>query len=338
MDTTDAFLALSPEGFASFCNTSPPPPSTCSLSSGHDFAFAHILDTPTTPNLSLAFPQASQEYPPLMSPELMALFGATEIIPNARHPVPQFMVSQDVVAPHSSTALSFPPELLAQVATAQTVQPQYSIITNPHLDIKGEGQDTPCVSYMDFLSQPLPFQTTLNTISPRTTCAQPSSLTPPPYTLPQDAIKQESLATPQSSALQKLHQRLLQRLRKSQADGPAPVEQEQQMHGEGEMLEPAQLVVSENSKKADSSFTKVLELFSYYFNTQKTASPLACTAALYLFSLLFSLCLFVLHFFSVVTLLYVVVVVTPPIQSLPLVLFLFTIVLFLFFSFEYFVV
>lgn len=40
--------------------------------------------------------------------------------------------------------------------------------------------------------------------------------------------------------------------------------------------------MSESSRKADSSFNKVLELFSYYFNTQKTASPLACTAALYL--------------------------------------------------------
>lgn len=41
-------------------------------------------------------------------------------------------------------------------------------------------------------------------------------------------------------------------------------------------------MISEDSKKADNSFNKVLELFSYYFNTQKTASPLACTAALYL--------------------------------------------------------
>jgi len=51
---------------------------------------------------------------------------------------------------------------------------------------------------------------------------------------------------------------------------------------EGAAIEPTQVVISESSKQADSSFNKVLELFSYYFNTQKTASPLACTAALYL--------------------------------------------------------
>jgi hypothetical protein len=272
MDTTDAFLALSPDGFGSFISTSPPP-----SISAYDFAFAQLLESPNTPNLSLAFPQASHEYPPLMSPELMQLFGASDII--TRAPA-HFMISQDVIS-HPIT-LNFPPELLAQIPVQQ-----FAIIANPHLDIKGEPADAPWLSYMDqVLSHPLPFQSSLATISPRDTqCAQPAPVQSVSYS-PQE-IKQE-IPTPQSSALQKLHQRLLQRLRKSQQDGPATIGEQEQSVIEGELLEPTQVVVSESSKKADSSFNKVLELFSYYFNTQKTASPLACTAALYLhFSFLF---------------------------------------------------
>ena len=282
MDSTDAFLALSPEGFGSFITTSPPPPTI-----SHDFAFAQLLESPNTPNLSLAFPQANLEYPPLMmSPELMQLFGVEASDINARAPA-QFMgISQDALNPYP-ISLTFPHELLAQVATP-TVQ-QCSIIANPHLDIRGEVSEAPWLSYMqEVLSHPLPFQTSpLTTISPRDTCAQIATNPSPSY--PVQDTKQEA-ATPQSSALQKLHQRLLQRLRKSQQDGvAAPSGEPEPSVGQGDVIEPTQMVVSESSKKADSSFNKVLELFSYYFNTQKTASPLACTAALYLFFAFFSL-------------------------------------------------
>lgn len=291
MDNTDAFLALSPDSFGAFITTSPPPPAFAA----QDFAFAQVLETPNTPSLSLAFPQASQEYPPLMSPELLQLFGASEVMPPSVTRPPQFLVSQDV--PSNHTSLSFPPELLAQVAASPAIvnmqiqqQPQQMLqqsitsthcgMLNPHLDIKAEPTDgTPWLSYMhEVLSHPLPFQSSLATISPRDTCSMQSNPQNVPFQMP--VIKQE-LATPQSSALQKLHQRLLQRLRKSQQD--CPIQEEPEDALQGAIMEPAQMVISESSKKADSSFNKVLELFSYYFNTQKTASPLACTAALYLF-------------------------------------------------------
>lgn len=277
METTDAFLALSPN-FGSLFFTSPPPP----ISSTSDFAFAQLLESPNTPNLSLNlnFPQPSQEYPPLMSPELLQLFGQSELINTARPPIPQFMapLSQDFAHP---VALSFSPELLAQVANPAQ---QCPIITNPHLDIKCDPTEAPWISYpnllQEVLSHPLPFQQlSMLTATPRdTTCAQPQQLSAPSYT--QQEIKQEQ-PTPQSSALQKLHQRLLDRVRRSQhLDGSTPCA-DNVAKGEAE-IDPSQLVVSDASKKADNSFNKVLEMFSYYFNTQKTASPLACTAALYL--------------------------------------------------------
>lgn len=312
------FLALSPD-FASLLTSPPQHP----MPAMHDFAFAHILQEPNTPTLTLSFPQASQEYPPLagsIPPELMQLFGVAPQLPIA----PQQQLSQDVPLSHPTT-LSFPPELLAQV-------PAQTAIIPPQLDIKAEFpmpmQGGHWLSYMfePDVTNALPFQSSL--ISPQTIGQQqqfpivnisaisscPSVPYPTQQPITHEHIKQEiaptptqqlpPTATPQSSALQKLHQRLLQRLRKSQADGPSQsLEQDLQggLGGEGDM-EPAQnIVVSDASKKADSSFNKVLELFSYYFNTQKTASPLACTAALYLphFFLLFFLYFFLFFFLHI---------------------------------------
>lgn len=317
MDNTDAFLALSPDGFSAFITTSPPPP----IFATQDFAFAQVLETPNIPILSLAFPQASQEYPPLMSPELMQLFGASEVMPVAR--VPQITASQDIAS--NPASLAFPPDLLAQVAVGGPAhaamlsslnpshphphQPMANIqcgMVNPHLDIKPEPNEAPWLSFMqEVLSHPLPFQSSLATISPRDPCGNPQNM----GTFQPSHIKQE--ATPQSSALQKLHQRLLQRLRKTQQDCPS---QANDLLGQEEPLqaEPVQVVVSESSKKADSSFNKVLELFSYYFNTQKTASPLACTAALYPPKCVFSLAFFfpsfllIFYFFSLLLFLFLV--------------------------------
>lgn len=304
----DAFLSLSPEVSSFFM--SPPPPAFAA----HDYVFAHQEIEPTSSTSTsiptLDFPQLSSEYPPLMSPELLQLFAPTEF--QSMQVAPQFMaVAQDFMS-HPST-LAFPPDMIAQVAATNAINGECTLISHPNLDLKEGPSSAPWSSYLEILTNStlfpnrqqqfiIPQPQAITTITPEaikleqapiTSASSASSTSSSPSDTPVPSPPQPSSAS-NGGSLQKVHQRLLQRLRKSQQDCPTPDPPSPSPEPVA-FPDEENAVVSESSKKADSSFDKVLELFSYYFNTQKTASPLACTAALYLlpwFIVCRSLCFF----------------------------------------------